>query len=317
LLEALPMTLRKNAQSFAFSTALLASLGTLAAFAPAAHAQSAPELPAPSASVAPESAPPAAASSVQTAPISTTPLGAPSVAAVPAPSAAPAEAEELARLRALAVRGASPLADARWAVGLAGLGVSAVATPVGAVMMGRERGSFGAAITLGTGIGAGVGGLLVLSGVFANLDPYSDVTAAIQREKNAGKSDAVALAAGEKAFENAAREARTARRASGIVSLSLGIAGLGAGAVAGLADFTTSRFSRKDQDGVAAAITIYGMLATVSGVGLLFSDTPVESAWNGYSAGKGLKRSSALRLTGFGASPLPEGGATMGLGGTF
>lgn len=315
------MTLRNNARSFVFSTALIASFGTLAALSPSALAQPAPESPPPSASSAPNDSPLAPSAFVQPAPIPPSPTSVPpsvGFAGTASPSApVTVEAEELARLRGLAKRGASPFADARWAVGLAGLGVSAVATPVGAVMMGRDGHSIGAGITLGVGIGAGIGGLLVMSGLFVNLNPYADVTAAIEREKGAGKSDAIALAAGERAFEKAAAEARTARRAGGIVGLSLGIAGLGAGAVAGLADFTTARFSRRDQDGVAAAITIYGMLATVSGVAAFFAETPIESAWSGYSAGKGTKRTSALRLSGFGAAPLPEGGATLGLGGTF
>lgn len=184
-------------------------------------------------------------------------------------------------------------------------------------MIARDGSSFGAGATLGTGIGAGIGSLIVLSGVLVNFNPYSPITESIEREKAAGKPDSVALAAGEKAFEKAATEARDGRRAAGIVGLGLGVIGLGAGAVTGLADFTTPRFTRRDQDGFAAAFTIYGVLASVSSVALLFSETPIESAWSGYSAGKGSRRTGSLELTGFGAAPLPEGGATLGLGGSF
>lgn len=184
-------------------------------------------------------------------------------------------------------------------------------------MIARDGSSLGAAVTLGTGIGAGIGSLIVLSGVLVSFNPYSQINESIDREKTAGKSDGVALAAGEKAFEKAATEARDARRATGIVGIGLGVIGLGAGAVAGIADFTTPRFTRRDQDGIAAAFTIYGVLASVSGVAALFAEAPIESAWNGYSAGKGSRRTGALKLTGFGAAPLPEGGATLGLGGTF
>ncbi len=314
------MTLRNNARSFVFSTALVASFGTLATLSSAALAQPAPELPAPSASSAPREAPLAPSASVQTTPIppgATTPppVG---VAAIAPPSAqVTVDAEELASLRRLALHGASPFADARWAIGLTGLGVSAVATPVGATMIGRDGRSIGAGITLGTGIGAGIGSLVVLSGLLVNLNPYSDIGEAIAREKAAGKSDREALAAGEASFEKSADEARTGRKVAGVLGLGLGIAGLGAGAVTGLADFTSASFSRRDQDGVTAALTVYGMLATISGVAAFFTETPIESAWNGYSAGKGTKRTSALRLSGFGAAPLPEGGATLGLGGTF
>jgi hypothetical protein len=202
------------------------------------------------------------------------------------------------------------------AVGLTGLGVSAVVTPVGAALLAREKDySLGGAMTLGAGIGAGLGSLIVLSGAVSS--PYAKINEEMDQEKAAGKSDKAALAAGEKAFEKAATEARTGRRVGGIVGIGGGVLILGTGAVLGFADFTTARFTRSKQDGFAAAFTIIGALGTISGVAALFTETPIESAWNGYSAGKVSRRTGALKLTGFGAAPLPEGGATLGLGGTF
>ncbi len=234
----------------------------------------------------------------------------------PAQGQSPEDVADLARLRALVARGGEPGRSYRLVGGLTGLGIGAVATPVGAVMISRDSGSVGAGIVLGAGIGSAVGGVLVLTGLFED-NPYSAVDSAISREKGAGRTDHDALVAGEAEFKKSVDSMRRGRVIGGGLVMGLGLASLGAGAVFGLGDFTGPKLDRRQQDAISAGFIGYGVLSTLVGLQAMLFPTPVESAWDGYAAGKRTTASVGPRLLGAGGTPLPEGGATVGFYGSF
>jgi len=258
---------------------------------------------------------------------------APSPAVAPAPLPAPVapaatavttatvnavadDAADLARLRALAFRGHAPVTGYQLAGGLTGIGIGALAVPMGAVMFGRDSGSLAGAAVLGGGIGAALGGGLVLTGLF-NDDPYTAMTAAMAREKALGRDDHAAVLAGEAELKKAAAAARWNRTVTGVAVIALGALGLGAGTVFALADFTAPNLSRREQDLISAGFFGYGLLSTLAGVQTLLFPTTLETTWDGYSAAKRSTAASAPRLLNVGGGPLPGGGASVGLTGVF
>lgn len=222
----------------------------------------------------------------------------------------PGSDEDLARFRSFVAHADTPSRIRRYVGALAGLGVSAVVTPVGAVLYRREA-NVGSGVVLGTGIGFGVGGLLDL--VFAPASPYARADAAAALELSRGRTSAEALAAGEAVLEGAAREARTGRMVGGAVGLGLGAAALGVGAVFAGADLTSSTFSRKEQDGVSAALVLAGAWVTACGAEILFSPTPLETSWAAYHAGRAREPRRAT-LVAPALTPVPNGGAMLTLG---
>lgn len=294
-----------------------------ASFVALSSAAYADEPPAPTGAPAAATAPPAPPAAPAPAPVvaPTASAGGPNAPGVASagfggPVASPDDAAaDLARLRALAERGQDPVRSYRLGGGLTGLGLGAVAIPVGAVMMGRDSGSIGGGVVLGAGIGSVVGGALVLTGLFDD-SPYSAVTAAIAREKAQGKDDRSALRAGEAELKKSVESIRSGRTIGGALIIGLGVASLGAGAVFGLGDFTGPKLERREQDAIAAGFFGYGILTTLVGIQTLLFPTPVESAWDGYSAAKRTAQVGP-RLVGVGGGPLPGGGASVGLTGLF
>jgi hypothetical protein len=225
----------------------------------------------------------------------------------------PGDGDDLTRFRSFVAHADTPSRVGRYVGALAGLGVSAVVTPVGAVLYGRDANA-GSGVVLGTGIGFGVGGLLEL--IFASKSPYASADAAAALALAQGRTSAQALAAGEAVLEQAAREARTERLVGGIIGLGLGAGALGVGAVFAGADLTSSSFSRKEQDGVATALMLAGAWVTACGAEILFSPTPLETSWAAYHAGRSREpRRSALLLPA--VTPTPNGGAMLTLGGAL
>lgn len=222
----------------------------------------------------------------------------------------PGDGEDLARFRAFVTHADTPSRVRRYVGALAGLGVSAVVTPVGAVLYGREANA-GAGVVLGTGIGFGVSGLVEL--LVAPASPYALADAAAASELTRGRSPAEALAAGERVLEGAAREARVGRLVGGAVGLGLGAAALGVGAVFAGADLTSSSFSRKEQDGVATALVLAGAWVTACGAEILFSPTALETSWAAYHAGRAREPRKATGLVPA-VVPMPNGGAMLTLG---
>lgn len=223
----------------------------------------------------------------------------------PGPTAA-----DLAAFVAFAERADEPARTYRLVGGLAALGVGGLVTPVAAVMVSRDEGA-AAGAALGVGIGTAVSGALVLMGSTSR--PYRDAADAVEREKALGRSDRVALAAGESVLRQSAAEERLARYVGGGIFLGLGVVALGLGTTFAAADLTGDSLDRGEQDGIAAALLIGGALGAVGALDLMLFPTPAERSWEGYAT---RKSTAMVRVTRFGVAPLP-GGAHLGLGGAF
>ena len=220
---------------------------------------------------------------------------------------------DLARFQRYLSEAERPAHTYRIAGGVTGLVLSAGLTPTGALLMKRENAG---AFVFGAGIGFGVGGLLVLSGVGLGELPHAKAERAVAQAKARGLGSREALAAGENQLHDAAKSARTARIVGGGLLLGISALTIGTGAVFAGADFTGRSFTRQDQDNVAVILLTAGAFSAIGSIQTLIFPTPTETMWDGYSAGKRLS-TQAPKLVGAGFAPLPEGGATLGLSGQF
>ncbi len=143
---------------------------------------------------------------------------------------------------------------------------------------------------------------------------------ALTRERRVLRRDeASALAAGEGALHRAADVARSERMDGGGLLAGLGVIALGWGTTFAAADFTSDAFSRRQQDGVAAAFLVGGAVSTVIGLRSLVMPSTAEVSWRGNNQSKcgRVSAGSAPTSIAFQAGPLAGGGASAGMSGTF
>jgi hypothetical protein len=220
---------------------------------------------------------------------------------------------DLARFQRFLHEADGPARTYRIAGGVTGLVLSAGLTPTGAFLMKRENAG---SVVFGAGIGAGVGGLLVLSGLGLGELPHAKAERAVAQAKARGLGPLEQLAAGEHELHDAAKNARTARMVGGGVLLGISALTIGTGAVFAGADFTGGSFTRQDQDNVAVVLLTAGAFSAIGSIQTLIFPTPTEAMWDGYSAGK-RPSTQGPKVVSAGFAPLPEGGATLGLSGKF
>jgi hypothetical protein len=223
------------------------------------------------------------------------------------------DAADLARFQRYLYEAERPAHTYRIAGGVTGLVLSAGLTPTGALLMKRSNAG---AFVFGAGIGAGIGGLLVLSGLGLGELPHAKAERAVAQAKARGLGPREALEAGENELHDAAKSARTARIVGGGLLLGISALTIGTGAVFAGADFTGRSFTRQDQDNVAVVLLTAGAFSAIGSIQTMIFPTPIETMWDGYSAGK-RRSTQAPKLVGAGFAPLPEGGATLGLSGQF
>ncbi len=264
---------------------------------------------------------------MEEAPPAPPPTGVPTPTTARSPAGAPPRApwnraeEDLASFRAWVAPQAGPERAYRWIGVFSGLGIGAALVPAGAVLYSRE-GSAASGLVLGFGVGALVGGLGAL--VFGS-DPnvHDRAEQAMAREVALGHDPASVLAAGEGALQRAADDARSERVDGGGLLAGLGVIALGWGTTFAAADFTSDSFSRRQQDGVAAALLVGGAVSTVMGLRSLVLPSAAEVSWQGYNQTKRARLSQTFAPTananaiGFQATPLPGGGASAGIVGRF
>lgn len=262
---------------------------------------------------APPLPPPAATSVPQPVVPSSAPPAPPAPSAVAAVKPSSDDSADLARFQRYLYEAERPGHTYRIAGGVTGLVLSAGLTPTGALLMKRSNAG---AFVFGAGIGAGIGGLLVLSGLGLGEQPHAKAARAVAQAKARGLGPREALEAGENELHDAAKNARTARIVGGGLLLGISALTIGTGAVFAGADFTGRSFTRQDQDNVAVVLLTAGAFSAIGSIQTMIFPTPTEAMWEGYSAGKRLSNQGP-KLVGAGFAPLPEGGATLGLSGQF
>ncbi|MFO0667576.1 MAG: hypothetical protein U0174_26730 [Polyangiaceae bacterium] len=282
----------------------LALLGSLA-FSSIAYADdTAPPLPAPlpSSSAQPAAPAPTIPSGIEGA------QGAPAAPIVMAPANTTVE---LQRMRLVLRELSSGDADYRLVGGIAGLGLGAVATPIGISMLARssskvdDRGTvISGSIVLGAGLGSIIGGILNLS---LSFDPSTRVLEAFERRAAAGVPADVNIAETESDWRARAQTAESSRKLGGGLAMGLGVVAMGIGSYFVLGE-RFSNLDRADQDTRGAVLLVGGLVTVLAGLQSFFWKTTVESSWQTYRGVKGLARNTLLRPK-VDVTPLPGGGA--------
>ena len=273
----------------------------------------------------PPSSTPTAPSAPPLAPTPASPPAAvPNLAPAPLPAVPEAgaatrkeSAETLTAFRAWVTPRAEPERAYRWIGAVSELAVGGTLLPAGAVLYSRE----GSAVTgalIGLGVAGLVGGLRTV--VFgSDFDAHDRAESAMEHERALGHDDAAVLAAGENELRHAADSQRLERLVGGGIGAGLGVAALGWGAAFAAADFTSSSFTRRQQDGVSVALLLGGAICTVTSLQALLLPSTAEVSWQGYSQTKRAKSVAAFAPSevAFHATPLPGGGASAGISGKF
>ena len=225
--------------------------------------------------------------------------------------------EDLATFRAWVATQSGPERTYRFVGGLSGLAVGGALLPAGLVLYSRE----GTAVTgalVGLGIGSLVGGLGTLA-FGSDSDAHDRAERAMDHEKALGHDDAAVLAAGEASLRHSAETQRLERLVGGGICAGLGVVALGWGTAFAAADFTSSSFTRREQDGVAIALLLGGAVSAVTSLQALVLPSVAEVSWQGYGHTKRAKPTAAFApsAVAFQAMPLPGGGASAGFTGRF
>jgi hypothetical protein len=230
-------------------------------------------------------------------------------------SAAPSA--DLATFRGWVATQSGPERTYRFVGALSGLAVGGVLVPAGGVLYSRDGSAVNGAV-VGLGIGALVGGLGTLA-FGTDSDAHDRAERAMHDEEVLGRDDATILAAGESSLRASAESQRLKRLVGGGVFAGLGVIALGSGTVFAAADFTSGGFTRREQDGVAAALLLGGAVSTLTSLQALVLPSVAEVSWQGYAKTRRATPSAAFAPSAvtFQAMPLPGGGGSAGFVGRF